>query len=1072
MIAKYSITGGEQNTVYNCSFNMSVNKPSDIQSGDMTLKLTGLGAKINGLPSVSIDLAEADSTYQVKFSRVGNGIGNLVVGDITFNNTDVEQNYLESKTLNTSVTLSGMECSIETTEEPDLFEGTLTPVVYDGNNWKIVEATDKNWYDYENQEWANAVILRGGLDKGVGDTVSVEGDDPDVLAMYVWIPRYEYRIEGKYGLGGTSASSPGEIEVNFISKDTTIASDGYMIHPAFTFGGEELPGIWVAKFEISHTELSPSATANNLECYPDTCGSVLPKTRILPNVQSLRRNSIYWFYRAINDIAEDSEVVDSHIMKNSEWGAVAYLTQSTYGKYGNDDYSGADKEVYINNSSSYYTGRSGGTYSGNVSAIEYGTYTYDGYLLNGNIKTNERNLNAVASTTGNITGIYDMSGGAAEYVMGVFANEKGEVWSGANSTNNSLFDGKLGTNGTNYYDGAIFPDEKYYDMYKGFQSASGLKNYTKSSCGGGTCYGHALDETKSWYGDTFSKVLPTLPWLERGGASTSKNAIAGIYHAYPYNGSSFAQISTRPVLVSKKVNAINKYKEYENGEVVYFDVEKGMRCTNYNEENSKTGYNGIDNKSGNQNSCLKFYAFNDNGEDTVKLLLDHNTTATTLWNSTGNSGDGPIDTLNQLKIDTKDWKGTIEPLNYTTGIDGLKYTINYDGYNARLLTANEISKLTGNFGWNENVASDYMNFFFDTNTDNQEGVCSKADNSECNFGWIYDRTSIDCEEEGCPYNADVDISGYWTASPNGKKSISDTHTICDYNVVFGVSHHGRLGHTCPQYEGHYGVRPVIEVSKKDLESTYDSICALAYDSTVAAGQYGAKYNCKVDPNKETYTFYFVGNNSDGTSNLIMSHNINVAGEAVIPNESSDLGIVAWYEDEQNNINGPVTAMTYLYKATKSWTNLEPLNYSYYDRQIQGISRTDVGYNSFVSVDGIATITKGDSVGTKIIIGTSNEPLRTRMPVYTKNSTYLHLNEIHATSSNQFLYNNLSFSLPEGYWTMSSFSYSSSANYKDYSYRVQVGQPMSSDYDSLIYLYNWRVNDNIENGVRPVITVKL
>ena len=60
--------------------------------------------------------------------------------------------------------------------------------------------------------------------------------------MFVYIPRYEYKIEGTYGKGGTSKTSPGEIEVNFISKETTTARDGYILHPAFTFGTEQLSG--------------------------------------------------------------------------------------------------------------------------------------------------------------------------------------------------------------------------------------------------------------------------------------------------------------------------------------------------------------------------------------------------------------------------------------------------------------------------------------------------------------------------------------------------------------------------------------------------------------------------------------------------------------------------------------------------------------------------------------------------------------------------------------------------------------------------------------------------------------
>ena len=66
----------------------------------------------------------------------------------------------------------------------------------------------------------------------------------------------------------------------------------------------------------------------------------------------------------------DSEITNSHMIKNSEWGAVAYLSQSKYGKYGNDSYEGANKEVYQNKSSSY-TGNSNGTPSQNEANEQY-----------------------------------------------------------------------------------------------------------------------------------------------------------------------------------------------------------------------------------------------------------------------------------------------------------------------------------------------------------------------------------------------------------------------------------------------------------------------------------------------------------------------------------------------------------------------------------------------------------------------------------------------------------------------------------------------------------------------------
>lgn len=436
----------------------------------------------------------------------------------------------------------------------------MTPVVYDGNNW-IIADTSKEWYNYEKQEWANAVILNSDSNKKVGDSITVDGDNPDALAMLVWIPRYEYKIDGAYGKGGTSTESPGEIEVNFISKETKEASEGYRIHPAFNFGGTDISGIWVGKFELSHSDSTKSETS--MKCTNESCeeGNNL---RILPNVQSLRKNIESSFFYAMRSMSKrgnvfgiNSNKTDTHMMKNSEWGAVAYLTQSKYGKYGNEDYNGRDKEVYVNNSSSYYTGRSGGSYGGNTPIngtytdqtdittqyVETGFYTYDGYLLeyNTNKKTEKRDMTKIASTTGNIYGIYDMSGGTWEYVMSVFANSDGVKWSGL-----SGFEGKIGELG-NDVNGLEWPNEKYYEVYK---ASSETNINLATACNSGVCYGHALSETVGWYGDSSYFIVASYPWLRRGGNHDIAYEMSGIFSFDKLQGADGVNGSSRVVFVS------------------------------------------------------------------------------------------------------------------------------------------------------------------------------------------------------------------------------------------------------------------------------------------------------------------------------------------------------------------------------------------------------------------------------------------------------------------------------------------------------------------------------------------
>ena len=471
-------------------------------------------------------------------------------------------------------------------EVPDLYNNTLTPVTYDGDNW-IVADPSKKWYDYSNQEWANAVLLRNDVIKKIGDTITVDEENPEALVMLVWIPRYEYKIEGEFGKGGTSADEPGEIEVNFISTNKLEASEGYIIHPAFNFGGTEVNGMWVGKFEISHTTLSSSTTVNNLNCLNEQCESS-QGLRVLPNAQSLRYNNVSNFFYGIKSMNKegnifgiDKEITDTHMIKNSEWGAVAYLSQSKYGKYGNSNYIGRNKEVYTNNSGgveadSYYTGRSGGSYGGNTATNtvyidrtetymynQYGFYTYDGYLLEYDTNTKAtptiRKMDSLASTTGNIYGVYDMSGGSNEYTMGVFANSEGKLYSGNSSEYNSGFKGIIyNEKAHTEISGVEWPDEKYYNVYK---ASSGTIMDQTTACNAGACYGHALNETAGWYGDNQMFVSAAYPWSMRGGyfmRDIASGAFAMTYtsgHSRSYNFVSSRLIFTQATL---PLNAVNK----------------------------------------------------------------------------------------------------------------------------------------------------------------------------------------------------------------------------------------------------------------------------------------------------------------------------------------------------------------------------------------------------------------------------------------------------------------------------------------------------------------------------------
>ena len=389
---------------------------------------------------------------------------------------------------------------------PELVEGMIS-VVYDEtkNSW-VKQDTNKS-YAYQDQIWANAVTVTEEnretyQNAPIGTEISME----DINTMWVWIPRYEYMYTN-LGIqyAGGSQRQPGEIKVNFLSGTSTTPSDAanYKIHPAFTFGEEELSGIWVGKFETGGT--LTSACTNEL-C--DTSNIV-----IKPGVKSLTEQTISSFFymgrsmqmNTNNPYGFSNTTGDLHMSKNSEWGSVAYLSQSKYGKYGNPDYIGADKEVAINNCMNFITGIGGDTVSASNSSTSCTTNTYE--TLKGQ----------AASTTGNITGVYDMSGGNEEYVMGVLADDSGAPRSGYSVIFNSGFNGTV-WEGSKYSSGIAFPEAKYYDLYTSTNPSSSDSSLSATACNGGVCYGHALSETSKWYQDYAYFVNQTSPWFVRGGS--------------------------------------------------------------------------------------------------------------------------------------------------------------------------------------------------------------------------------------------------------------------------------------------------------------------------------------------------------------------------------------------------------------------------------------------------------------------------------------------------------------------------------------------------------------------------
>ena len=392
----------------------------------------------------------------------------------------------------------------------------MIPVYYDGTDkvWKKADVKNKaienRWYNYENHMWANAVTVKEAnrqtyLNATPGTTISMD----DINTMWVWIPRFNATTPSNYN-GGTKAL-PNAIDVTFVKQNETAID-------AFTFGTKELSGFWYGKFETSHTTLASSTTANNLGCTNETCANA-NNIIIKPNVTSLRFNNVSNFFFASrsmeqlnNSFGFVSSEVDTHMSKNNEWGAVAYLTQSIYGRCTSNTLC---TEVGINNNRNYITGIGAAPGTGNTTST---SNSYDTVLGMG------------ASTTSNIYGVYDMNGGGDDYVMGVFASSS-KPMSGAYMGNNSGFNGPL-SSGT-FTSGVDFPNSKYYNLYTG------------------TSYqGHALTETQGWYNDFYKFVISGNPWIVRGGYH-GNNTVSGIFLTDVFMGSHYEYYSTRMVVTNE-----------------------------------------------------------------------------------------------------------------------------------------------------------------------------------------------------------------------------------------------------------------------------------------------------------------------------------------------------------------------------------------------------------------------------------------------------------------------------------------------------------------------------------------
>ena len=462
----------------------------------------------------------------------------------------------------------------------------------EGSTVKITD-TDTTWYDYDAKKWANAQTQDGSMWVWIprfAYKVNSSTKTFDIVFLEGTTDYYYENGERK------------EAKRQKTENETIDTTTGYTVHPAFTNessinyanGGwdKELTGIWVSKFEagyasgnnsvtptassIKYTQASAwvagaevgtdsiSTARNYLDGeYGVKSGSdytfkngTAPSIKY-PTFQGLtysmnyiNQNDAFNISKALTESGNiyglNSSSTDSHMMKNSEWGAIAYLAQSKYGLNGTNIYI---NNVNLNNSTgaqSVYavTGCTGATEDASSVAT---TITELNNRTTSGVYVWTQKSGTKASTTGTIYGIYDMSGGTWERTAGLVNNGNENLTKYGQSLMNALNNGKSSKYVTVYpHDSSVDKTGANIDT----ASAANWKANTK-------IYGDGIRETStagtgktSWYGDFSYFPAVYYPFSVRGGSCWDTDG-AGLFSFLRHVGDSSYRSGFRSVLVAQ-----------------------------------------------------------------------------------------------------------------------------------------------------------------------------------------------------------------------------------------------------------------------------------------------------------------------------------------------------------------------------------------------------------------------------------------------------------------------------------------------------------------------------------------
>ncbi len=492
---------------------------------------------------------DAEVNTQMAFNSITDEMDKIIQGSNT------ENPELRQDTPNAPEQIDGMT-PIKFTEPTESQMGGV-----EETNW-----SDDTWYDYSQKKWANTKSADGSMWVWIpryAYKITYTNPENKSEGGVIEVKFLEGTSDNYYENGELKTAK------RQTSEDETVdTTTDYYVHPAFTNetnigfanGGwdMELTGIYVAKFEAGFPEgnnTTPSKKSSvsytqdtswvrgieigteegeseqqarnwldGIYGETDTKISYPVFEPLTYTMNYMNINDTYNICKSMNESGNiygfTTNTSDTHLMKSSEWGMVSYLSYSKYGTNG--------QEIAVNNANlnsggqqrtvstgkngvdSVYgiTGMTGGTTDGEETIVKIEEIK----ALQGNTPTATGNMygwnqqgGVCASSTRNMTGIYDLSGGVWERTASYVANNHKNLLKYGKSI---AYDGEvLKTTSTKYT--MVYPYDSSADSSSKTDNKENLDiasdaNYMKNT----NIYGDAIREvsiagigTSSWEND-------------------------------------------------------------------------------------------------------------------------------------------------------------------------------------------------------------------------------------------------------------------------------------------------------------------------------------------------------------------------------------------------------------------------------------------------------------------------------------------------------------------------------------------------------------------------------------------